>query len=223
MLSVVIPVFNARESLVKTLNSVIDNTKNLSEIILVDDHSRKKTQEFIKNFRAPVKLVKVRNQKHSWTNFSWNTGVKLASSENIAVLNSDILLSKDWDEYLIKILAKKTIACPSELVKNKVIKLDPLIGQIDPGMIKGACFMFKKKDRTKLFPIPAVLLHWYGDNYLADRANELKGVGFSSEAVIRHAASTSGNLINKKAYKRRTIEDVKTYQLLSGRDMSLVY
>lgn len=222
-LSVVIPVFNSRDSLLETLNSVINNTKNLNEIILVDDHSRNKTQTLIKNFRALVRVIKVRNQKHSWTNHSWNIGVQLASSDYIAMLNSDITLSKDWDEYLIKILAKKTMACPSEAVRGKIIQLDPVIEQIDPGMIKGACFMFKKKDRHKLFPIPAVLVHWCGDNYVADRANELKGVGFSKKAIIRHSASTSASLINPKAYQRRIIEDIKTYQLLSGRDMSLIY
>jgi uncharacterized membrane-anchored protein YhcB (DUF1043 family) len=82
--------------------------------------------------------------------------------------------------------------------------------------------MFKQSDTNYLFPIPSVIAHWCTDNYLADRANLLKGVGFAKNSVIQHSASSSANLIHPKAYKRRIMSDIKNYQAFSGRDMSLI-
>jgi len=227
-LSIVIPVFNALESLKITLQSVINNTDNLYEIILVDDYSDDPTRAFIDGLRLEdslnCRLIKTRNPKHSWTNTSWNVGVDLASGEVIAVLNSDISVSPHWDTELIKVLQTNTIACPCEKKPDGSIqKLDPLIEKVDPGMLKGACFMFRAKYKHDwLFPIPEALVHWCGDNYIADRANKDKGVGFSEDAIITHGITHSGRLIDPKVYQQVCYKDVLTYQEMSGRDMSLV-
>lgn len=225
-LSIVIPVYNALDSFKITLQSVINNTNNLYEIIIVDDYSDEETRYFIDNLRLKddlnCRLIKTRNVKHSWTNASWNVGVTLASGDYIAVLNSDITLSKGWDSALIKVLKTKTIACPYEQRRSGLIKLDPLIEKIDPKMIKGACFMFRDFNKWGLFPISRSLVHWAGDNYLADRANEMDGVGFTKCAIITHSISQSGRLIDKDLYKKVTLQDVLNYQEFSGRDMSLV-
>lgn len=148
-LSIVIPVFNALESLQITLKSVINNTDNLYEIILVDDYSDEPTRAFIDGLRLEdslnCRLVKTRNPKHSWTNASWNIGVALATGEVIAILNSDISVSPHWDTELIKVLREHTIACPYEIRNGELQKLDPLIERVDPGMLKGACYMFRSR------------------------------------------------------------------------------
>lgn len=224
MLSIVIPVHNALDHLKSTLYSVIDTTDNLSELILVDDCSDTPTQDFINSITTtlPIRLTKTRNHTHSWTNASWNIGVRLATGDYIAVLNSDITLSPHWDTHLIKLLSFSTIACPTEKKGTKHFTLDPVIQQVDPNMIKGACFMFRRQDTRRLFPIPPQLIHWTGDNFLADKANNMKGVAFSAEAVITHAITQSGRTTNQHAYREVTLNDVLNYQEMSGRDMSLV-
>lgn len=227
-LSIVIPVFNALESLKGTLRSVINNTDNLYEIILVDDHSEEETQIFIDSLRLEeslaCRLTKTRNPKHLWTNASWNMGVSLATGDFIAILNSDINVSPHWDTALIEQLKTSTIACPYELkADGSFQKLDPLIEKVHPGMLKGACFMFSSQYKYDwLFPIPVMLTHWCGDNYLADRAEKAKGVAFAKGATITHAITQSGRLIDPAVYKAVCKQDVLNYQRLSGRDMSLV-
>lgn len=222
-LSIIIPVFNATEEFKSTLISVINGTDNLYELIVVDDHSDEKTQEFIDGLRIEdslnCRLIKTRNPKHSWTNASWNVGVSLASGDYIAVLNSDIRVSIHWDTHLIKLLNKYTVACPYELVKGEFVKLDPTIQKIDPKMIKGSCFMFKDKN---LFPIPKQLVHWYGDRYLADLANQKSGVGFTKNATIIHHTTSSGRLIKPVKYLKRVLKDVIAYEKLTSKDESLI-
>lgn len=226
--SVVIPVFNSLNTLQKTIQSVLNNSDHLFELVLVDDFSDQPTQDFINSLqldpKLEVRVTKTRNPKHSWTNASWNMGVRLATGDFIAVLNSDITVSPHWDTNLISMLDKKhcSIACPLEQRGSKQITLDPIIEKVDPHMIKGACFMFRRQETKKLFPIPQELTHWCGDNWLADRANEARGVAFCAGAIITHAITQSGKLIDKKLYHQITYNDVIAYQTLSGRDMSLV-
>jgi glycosyltransferase involved in cell wall biosynthesis len=199
----------------------------LYEIILVDDYSNEEARAFIDGLRIEdslnCRLIKTRNVKHSWTNASWNIGVKLSTGDYIAILNSDISVSPHWDTVLIEQLSRSTIACPSEDTGQGIITLDPLIAQVDPKMIKGACYMFEAQYKHDwLFPIPDMFTHWCGDNYLADRANRIKGVSFTGQALITHGVTQSGRLIDPKLYKAVCLQDVLNYQKFSNRDMSLV-
>lgn len=223
MLTAVIPVYNALNELRVMLSSLVQESKVLSEIVLVDDRSQTPTKEFINTLSVDpsrdIRLIKTRNPEHLWTNGSWNIGVKLATKDYIAVLNSDILLSEGWDMHLIKTLGVATIACPFEKRGGQIFDLYDIHKKVHPGMIKGSCFMFKKEDRDSLFPIPQLLTHWCGDHYLADKANSMMGVKFNKNAIITHKPSSSANLVNKELYEKITKKDVLNYQKLSQRDM----
>jgi len=221
-LSVVVPVYNAVDHLKNMLTSLVATTAKLKEIIIVDDHSDSITEDFIASIRTPlnIRITKTRNPEHQWTNRSWNVGVSLAQCEYVAVVNSDIVFSNLWNIYLMSALKSATIACPMEKVGGKLTRLDPVIEKNDPDMIKGACFMFKRSDLHSLFPIPPYLVHYCGDNVLADRAKALDGVSFSADCFIEHAVSQSGKLIDRKLYNEITRRDVERYQDYFDRDMS---
>ena len=223
------PVFNALESVKKTLQAVVSNTDNLYEIIIVDDSSEEETRAFIDGLRIDdaleVRLVKTRNPRHSWTNASWNKGVALASGDYIAVMNSDIWVPRGWDSELISLLDGKhcSVACPLERKGDTSFAVDSLIAEVHPGMIKGALFMFRRQETKKFFPIPENLVHWCGDNYIADRAWEKgKGVTFAAGAIITHYITQSGRLIDPEIYKQTCYKDVIEYQTMSGRDMTKI-
>jgi GT2 family glycosyltransferase len=221
-LSVVIPVYNAVDHLKNTLVSLFANTDNLTDLVLVDDYSNEETKQFLGSIRMAeqVTLTITHNPAHLWTNYSWDVGVTMTDGDYIAVLNSDIVVSPHWDTYLMDALKTVTIACPMEKINGNLTRLDPNIEKIDPEMIKGACFMFKRQDLRNLFPIPEYLLHYCGDLVLANRARAIKGVSFSIDAYIEHAVSQSGRLIDPKIYNQVTHEDVKLYQEHFGVDMS---
>lgn len=223
MLTAVVPVFNCLSELRVMLSSLVDSSAVLSEIVLVDDKSHTPTKEFINTLDVDsskdIRLIKTRNPNHLWTNGSWNIGTKLATQKYIAVLNSDIILFKDWDAYLIETLKEATIACPFEKRGDKIFDLYDIHKEVHPGMIKGACFMFKKKDRDKLFEIPQTLTHWCGDHYLADQAAKLDGVKFNKSAIIAHKPSSSSKLVDEDVYRKVTKQDVLNYQKLSKRNM----
>lgn len=219
MLSIVIPVYNAKEYLERTIESIFLNTSSKFELILIDDFSDKPTRDYLQSIDAPeINLVKVFNAEHKWTNYNWNLGVNLAKGEYIAILNSDILLPKDWDTPLIEGLRVNTISCPTEIINGKKMNLLPIIEKVDPKMIKGAAFMFKKEDVHRLFPIPQNIKHWCGDNILADRANGMQGVVFT-DVIIKHFITRSGRTIDSHTFYNRVLQDVEAYEKLSDRNM----
>lgn len=195
----------------------------------MDDFSNEETRAFIDGLRLDdaleVRLVKTRNPRHLWTNASWNEGVSLATGDYIAVMNSDIWVPRGWDSELIALLDGKhcSVACPLERKGDSQIALDPLIEKVHPGMIKGACFMFRRQETKKFFPIPEQLVHWYGDRWIADMAWEKgKGVTFVAGATITHYTTQSGRLIDKTLYYSTIYQDLLSYEKLMTKDESLI-
>lgn len=242
LLSIVIPSWNDIDFLKQVLLSIAENTYYRYEIIIIDDASDKyqknkipwelvKTEDFLKSIvlnDESCSLRVVRNKKHKWINYNWNLGARLAKGQYIAFLNSDITLSNGWDKFLIAGLeipyCKTTISCPYE--RNPHIQepfpLGSFFAKYYPNMIRGNCFMLRKADVYKLFPIPSQIKHWCGDNVLADRAEQLNGVHWSNNACIYHYLTQSGKRLPKNKYLKRVIADVLAYQRYSGKSMKPV-
>lgn len=240
LLSIVIPSYRDYEILQETLKSVVENTYYRFELILIDDGPHGELinpwtiinrVEFFDAIRLKDQSCSVRvfrNKKQKWVNHNWNLGARKATGNYVAFLNSDILLSKNWDMYLVSALEtpyrKATIACPYETNEKhkKPFMLDPLIMKALPHMIKGQCFLVRRADIPKLFPIPKELKHWCGDNWLADRAREMDGVVFASQAVCHHYISQSSNKVKPLDLQKRTYLDILHYEKLSGRNLNFI-
>src|SRR5690349_13317670 len=98
--SIVIPNYNGREILEKSLPYVMaafENKKNkVLEVIIVDDASVDESIKFIKSNYPKIKLVKHKvNRGFSST---VNTGFRTAKGNLIALLNSDVLPEEDFVE-----------------------------------------------------------------------------------------------------------------------------
>lgn len=218
MISIVLPVYNAKSFVENTLLSIARSTVNPFELIIIDDNSDKETKEFLESVRIDLpgcSLKLIRNKKQMWINHNWNIGASVATQPYIAFLNSDITLSKGWDEALINDLKHCTISCPYEKRGGKLYGVDPLIASCQVGMIKGMCFMIKSSDVKDLFPIPSQLFHFCGDNYLAWKAKRMEGVNLTVNATITHAVTASGRLVDRQTYNHLTIRDVLEFEKLS--------
>jgi glycosyltransferase involved in cell wall biosynthesis len=89
--SVVIPAYNADETLITTLESVIQQTYPAKEIIIVDDGSSKPLPDFVVN-HPKVTLIR---QDNGGVSSARNTGVLASSSPYIAFLDSDDIWLED--------------------------------------------------------------------------------------------------------------------------------
>ncbi len=86
--SVVIPTYNRAADLKRAIESVFAQTYPVAEIIVVDDGSTDNTQQMIADFSGPVRYV---YQKNAGPAAARNRGIRMASGEWVAFLDSD-----DW-------------------------------------------------------------------------------------------------------------------------------
>lgn len=90
LVSVVIPTFNHAHFLGRALQSVLNQTYNNWEVIIVDNYSQDNTDEVVQRFVDPrITLLKINN--HGVIAASRNMGIRAANGELIAFLDSD-----DW-------------------------------------------------------------------------------------------------------------------------------
>lgn len=85
-ISVIIPTYNRVKTLMRAVNSVLNQTLQPSEIIIVDDRS---TDETIPMLAPLANRLKVITQPHNGVSSARNHGVLQASSPWIAFLDSD--------------------------------------------------------------------------------------------------------------------------------------
>lgn len=108
MISIIIPHYNNQSTIKRTLISVISQTYQVFEIIVVDDYSKdiSKTEKIINGFNDNrIKLFKHTKNKNGAA--ARNTGIKKAKGKYIAFLDAD-------DEWLSEHLEKSLSAIKEE-------------------------------------------------------------------------------------------------------------
>ena len=129
--SIVIPVYNSESWMKKAIDSVLQQTINNWELILIDDGSTDNSLEIIKHYKLqnPNK-IKIITQRNSGPAVAREKGILLSTSEYIVFLDSDDFLEKD---YLYEI-DKKTKTNP-----------DIIIPELMSQDIRGSYYSFNKK------------------------------------------------------------------------------
>ncbi|WP_140456660.1 MULTISPECIES: glycosyltransferase family 2 protein [Priestia] len=86
--SVIIPTYNRAHLLMNAVNSILDQTYKVLEIIIIDDCSTDNTQELVKTI-TNNKIKYIKNKTNQGGAESRNIGAKYASGKFIAFLDSD--------------------------------------------------------------------------------------------------------------------------------------
>lgn len=98
-ISVVIPNFNGRDLLLKNLPSVIKNFPN-SQIIVSDDCSTDDSVKLLKSQFPSITLTV--HQKNQGFSSTVNDGVRYAKNPIIVLLNTDVSISKNYTDKIVK-------------------------------------------------------------------------------------------------------------------------
>ena len=106
-LSIIVPVYNVEKYIDKCIESLVNQTLQEIEIIIVNDGSQDRSEEKIENFvkKYPTK-IKYLEKKNGGLSSARNLGLNYATGEYIAFLDSDDYVEKNMYEEMYK-LAKK--------------------------------------------------------------------------------------------------------------------
>ncbi|MCJ2180071.1 glycosyltransferase family 2 protein [Novosphingobium album (ex Hu et al. 2023)] len=95
LISVVIPAYNAQDTIAQTLRSVQAQTYSALEIIVVDDGSRDDTARIVEQFAADDQRIRLVRQENAGVARARNNGWHQARSDIIAFVDADDLWTQD--------------------------------------------------------------------------------------------------------------------------------
>lgn len=96
-ISVIIPVYNAEDTIEKCINSIINQTYTDYEIIAINDGSKDNSFNILKNYEKILKdKIKIINQKNQGVSKTRNNAIKLANGDFITFIDNDDFIDKDY-------------------------------------------------------------------------------------------------------------------------------
>lgn len=105
--SVVVPIYNAEKTLHHCLTSIIDQTYNHLEIILVNDGSTDQSLQICQQFAHRDERIKVINQRNKGPSYARNIGIKYATGTYIQFVDADDVITETMVDLLIDCVHKK--------------------------------------------------------------------------------------------------------------------
>ena len=88
-ISVIVPIYNAEKYLKDCLDSLVNQTLNNIEIILIDDGSTDKSSKIVDKYASKYSNVIAKHVKNGGVSKARNRGLKLAKGDYIAFIDSD--------------------------------------------------------------------------------------------------------------------------------------
>ena len=107
LISVVIPIYNAEKYIKKSVMSVLNQSYQFFELIIVDDNSKDTSLLIVEQLAKQDKRIKILKRKINFGSpaLPRNDGIKKAKSEFIAFLDSSDIWHKDKLQKSVKILS----------------------------------------------------------------------------------------------------------------------
>lgn len=99
--SIIVPVYNTKMQLNRCIESLIQQTYENIEIILIDDCSSDGSREIIEKFSAISKIKAIYNQQNLGVVETRAKGIEIATGEWISFVDSDDYVDKNFISYMI--------------------------------------------------------------------------------------------------------------------------
>lgn len=166
-ISVVVPCYNVEKYVEKCIDSLIAQTYENIEIIVIDDKSTDNTYEILKDLykKYNKKFILLQNEKNGGLAYTRNVGIKIATGKYIGFIDSDDYVDKDYYNNLVEQMiqddadlvvndiqlvdenyqniAPVTIACNGKINKKNIV---------DNGLAASACNKILRKDLLEKYP-----------------------------------------------------------------------
>jgi len=106
LISVIVPVYNCAAYLPQCLESILVQTHNALEIILIDDGSADDSPQICDTFAQKDPRIKVIHQTNQGVSAARNTGLALARGEYIGFVDADDFIAPDMYAYLYDLIER---------------------------------------------------------------------------------------------------------------------
>ncbi|MBB2161666.1 glycosyltransferase [Gluconacetobacter sacchari] len=145
--SVVIPLYNHSSYIECALESVIEQGNIVREVIVIDDGSQDDSLQIARQFAAGHSRIRIAGQTNCGAAVTLNRGVRAATAEYVAILNSDDVWAPNRLDHLVRALDRDAgldlVASGLSFVNDEGVAirnawyeegLDSFIARRDPGL-----------------------------------------------------------------------------------------
>lgn len=101
MISVIVPVYNTAEQLLKCIESILNQTYEDIELILIDDGSTDGSETIVDKYAAKDSRIKIVHQENQGESAARNKGLELATGDIITFVDCDDWIEPNMYELLI--------------------------------------------------------------------------------------------------------------------------
>ena len=106
LISIIVPVFNVEKYLMRCLDSIMKQTYENIEIIVVDDGSTDNSAKIIDNYSMKDKRIIAIHQENGGLSNARNNGLRKCNGNYVAFVDSDDYISEDYIEILYRLIKK---------------------------------------------------------------------------------------------------------------------
>lgn len=106
IISIIVPVYNVEKYLDKCVNSIVNQTYKNLEIILVDDGATDNSPKMCDEWAKKDDRIKVIHKANGGLSDARNTGIKNATGDYLAFVDSDDYIESDIYEVLYKMILR---------------------------------------------------------------------------------------------------------------------
>ena len=108
LVSVIMPVYNAEEFLDRSISSIINQTYDNLEVLLIDDCSTDNSYNILKEYAKKDKRIKVfHNQENQHVSETRNVGIRNSTGKYLYFIDSDDFIDNDYIEHLVNTAEKE--------------------------------------------------------------------------------------------------------------------
>lgn len=121
LVSVIVPVYNNELYIDKCIKSLVDQTYQALEIILVDDGSTDQSGRLIQAWQEKDERIKVHRQENAGVSSARNVGLELATGTYLTFVDGDDYLGNRYIESLVTCMDEKNadmVICGLQMVKS---------------------------------------------------------------------------------------------------------
>ena len=114
VISVIVPIYRVEEYLNQCIESIVNQTYQNLQIILVDDGSPDRCGEMCEEWARRDKRIEVLHKKNGGLSDARNAGLAIATGDCIAFVDSDDWIEPTMYEAMLSVLAKENadlVAC----------------------------------------------------------------------------------------------------------------
>lgn len=101
-ISVIVPIYNVKKYLSHCINSILKQSYNQLEIILIDDGSTDGSGELCDQYARMDERIRVIHQENGGAASAKNTGLRIATGEYLSFVDSDDFLADEAYKYMVE-------------------------------------------------------------------------------------------------------------------------